>query len=112
VDPERALLVIFAVVMAELVALMVSYGTLMVLLKKRHVDVWRSLGSPWFGYMQSAFLVRPVPFVLYIRTRRYLDLRDTLTRSVGALAHFQLRFGAWVILALCASAAYVLARGF
>jgi hypothetical protein len=106
----HALLALYVAVMIELVALAASFVGLLVLLRVRHTGVWRSLGSPSVGYMQSLFSPRPPPLVTYIRRRGYRELSDPLTQGVGAFANFQLRYGAWAILALCAVAAWVLYR--
>jgi len=110
VNPPRVLLALYIAVIVELVVFVGSSFGLLVLLRARHTRIWHSLGSPWIGYMQSFYSTQPLPLVTYVRRRGYLDLDDTLTRSVGSLVNLQLRFGAWVLLALCAAAAWVLFR--
>ena len=97
----RILVAVYALLLAEMALLLASSVAFLLLLRWRHADVWRSLGSPWFSYMRSSLKPSAKKYTRYIRNRHYRELPDPLSRSVGGLMQFQLRFGAWVIITLC-----------
>jgi hypothetical protein len=98
--PVRILLAIYGLVLTEFVLLIASSVAFLCLLRWRHTTIWRSLGSPWFSYMQSFLKPRTREFARYIRNGHYHKLPDSLTRHVGGLMQFQLRFGAWILITL------------
>jgi hypothetical protein len=107
--PGRALIAIVCLFMVGLVALLVSQAAFLILLRGRHKQVWQSLGSPWFAYMQHLWNPRPRILLLkYIRQRHYLQLNDTASKRIGGLLYFESRYVLWFALALFASAGLVL----
>ncbi len=106
--PVRILIAVYGLLLAEMALLITSSVAFLLLLRWRHADVWRSLGSPWFSYMQSFLKPSAKKYTRYIRNRHYRELSDPLSRHVGGLMQFQLRFGPWVIIALCVVAGIVM----
>jgi hypothetical protein len=95
--PERALIAIVCLFAVGLVALLASQAAFLILLRERaHKQVWQSLGSPWFAYMQHLWNPRPRILLLkYIRQRHYLQLNDTATKRIGGLLYFESRYVLW-----------------
>jgi hypothetical protein len=106
--PERILLAVYGLLLAEVVLLIASSVAFLVLLRWRHANIWRSLGSPWFSYMKSFLKPSAKQYTGYIRNRHYRQLPDPLSRHVGGLMLFQLRFGPRVIITLCVVGGVVL----
>jgi hypothetical protein len=105
---ERVLLVIYGLLLAEFVLLLVSSAAFLCLLRWRHANVWRSLGSPWFSYMQSFLKPATRKLTGYLRDRGYLELTDPLSRDIGGLMRLHMRLGPWVIITLSAAALIVM----
>jgi hypothetical protein len=72
----RILVEVYGLLLAEMALLITSSVAFLLLLRWRHADVWRSLGSPWFSYMQS-FLPKNIRGTSEIAT-----IASYLTRSV------------------------------
>jgi hypothetical protein len=106
--PEHILVAIYGLLLAEIVLLFASNVAFLGLLRWRHANVWRSLGSPWFSLMHRFQRPGTREFTRYVRNRHYRKLPDPLTRYVGSLVQFQLRFGPWVIITLCVMALIVI----
>lgn len=108
---EGVLGAICGALLAGLVLLLVSTAALLILLRKRHEKLWRSLGSPWFAFMQSFTNPGSIRFIRYVRARQFGQLAtDKATRKIANLVHFLLRFGGWYVLGLLAGAGFILWR--
>lgn len=98
---ESVLGAICGALVAGLVILIVTFAALVIRLRKRHEKLWRSLGSPWFSYMQSFTNPDSAKFVRYVRARQFGQLAtDKGTLKVANLGHLLLRFGGWYVLVL------------
>jgi hypothetical protein len=105
VTAESVLGAICGALVAGLVLLIVTFAALVIRLRKRHE---RSLGSPWFSYMQSFTNPDSAKFVRYVRARQFGQLAtDKGTLKVANLGHLLLRFGGWYVLVLLAGAGFI-----
>jgi hypothetical protein len=98
--PERVLFAFYGLLLTEVALLITSSVAFLALLRWRHANVWRSIGSPWFSFMQSFLKPSTKKYTQYVRNRHYRQLSDPLSRRLGGLVQFQLRFGPWVIITL------------
>jgi hypothetical protein len=92
--------VFYVIALAELILLMLSFAVFPCLLRWRHTNIWRSIGSPWFAYMQGFYNPRVKKFTNYVRHGHYRKLSDAPSRWFGRLTEWHMRFGLWILVAL------------
>jgi hypothetical protein len=109
--PHGFLLAIYGTVFAGVLLLLVSNIALILLLRYRYGALWRTLGSPWFSYMQTFTNPKSRQFLRYIRAGQFSELSDRTTHIVAAFVRFEFRFGPWWIFASLAMAALIMWRG-
>jgi hypothetical protein len=105
---EHVLLAIYGLLLAEVVFLLALSAAFLCLLRWRHPIVWRSIGSPWFSYMQTILKPATRKLMGYLCNRRYRELADPLSREIGRVMRFNMQFGPWVIIVLSAAALIVM----